>query len=88
VILGLIFLRSAEFFHNYKHINSVSYQHYQKVSQLIARQTANKSIVFFGNCLENPIEKNKKPWESRSFWYFQKETPEFFELNDDESKLI
>lgn len=87
VILSLIFIYSGNLLHNYNHINSNSYQHYQKANQVITQKYPEASIINWDHCNDEGYGKRQwkfgdEPWESRIFWYFQKEKPSFFELSN------
>lgn len=85
--LSLIFIYSGDLLHNYNHINSNSYQHYQTVNRVIAQKYPKASIINWNNCNDENYGKKEwitgyEPWESRIFWYFQKEKLSFFELSN------
>lgn len=92
VVLSLIFLYSGDLSHNYNHVNSYSYLHYQKVNQIIAQKYPKASIINWNNCNDKNYGKKEwvlgeEPWESRVFWYLQKDKPSFFELSNQASQV-
>jgi len=92
IILSSILLYSGDLLHNYNHINSCSYQHYQKANQIITKKYPEASIINWQNCNDENYGKRRwnfgdEPWESRVFWYFQKNNPSTFELSNKSSQI-
>lgn len=92
IIFSILFLYSGDLFHNYNYTNSVNYQHYQKVNQIIMQNYPGSSIISWDHCEKENYGKKtwtigNEPWESRIFWYFQKDQPSLFKLDDKISNI-
>lgn len=92
IILSLILLYSGDFLHDYDHVNSFSYQHYETVNNIITRTYPETSIINWQNCDSDDYGKKQwkfgdEPWDSRIFWYFQKDNPSLFKLDNQSSQI-
>ena len=73
--LFLIILISSKSFEQEKLDSDISYQHYSQVSNQIHQSFPDSSIIDGGEFCQNTT--NHDYWNSRVFWYFQKEKPYF-----------
>lgn len=73
VIFSVAILISGNCFGNQvQDVNNLSYYHYKKASEIITLNFPNSSVINNGDCLN--LKNEDSDWESRSFWYFQKES--------------
>lgn len=84
LILVLITLISSNCFSHEKLDSDLSYLHRQQVSNIIYQYFPEFSILDGGELCKNTIEPFY--WESRVYWYFQKEKPYF--LFDDVNNQV
>jgi len=84
IFLTFIILFSSESFRLQRSSRKDSYQHNQQVSDLINQKFPGFSIIDGGEKCNNII--NDAYWESRAYWYFQKEKP-YFVFDDDNSQI-
>lgn len=87
LFLTFMILFSSESFKLRRFSGRHSYQHIQQVSNLINHKFPGFSIIDGGERCNNTI--NDMYWESRAYWYFQKEKPYFvFDDNNSQIELI
>jgi len=84
LLLILTILISSKSFEQKRLDCDLSYQHNLQVSKLIYQYFPGSSIIDGGEFCENTI--NHSYWESKRYWYFQKEKPYF--LFDDFNSQI
>ncbi len=84
LLLSLTILISGKSFEQEKMPSNISYRHHLQVSDTIHQYLPDSSIIDGGEFCKNTI--NNFYWESRMYWYFQKEEPYF--LFDDFNSQI
>lgn len=93
IALSIFFLYSANAFaYNKYQVNDESYDHHKKVSEIIAQSFPGKSIINWRNCKSESywnkkFSYGKEVYDSRTYWYFQKENTRLFILNDKHSQI-
>jgi asparagine N-glycosylation enzyme membrane subunit Stt3 len=75
LLLFLIILISSKSFEQERLDSDLSYQHSLQVSKLIHQHFPDSSIIDGGESCRNTMDQFY--WESKKYWYFQKEKPYF-----------